>query len=69
MPGPGVSAYAATKPLMIDTVSADADRVSDYAGKRLQSVIDHPRQQGGEGQMSATERAAGRVAPRRIVAA
>ena len=25
----------ATKPLMTDTVSADADRVSDYPGKRL----------------------------------
>jgi hypothetical protein len=40
MPGPRVSAYAATKPLMIDAVSADADPVSDYAGNRLQSVID-----------------------------
>jgi hypothetical protein len=26
---------------MIDTVSADAEPVSDYAGNRSQSVIDH----------------------------
>jgi len=50
---------------MIDTVSADADRVSDYAGNRLQSVIDRPGLQGGEGQCPLP-RAAGRVAPRRI---
>jgi hypothetical protein len=35
----------ATKPLMADTVSADADPVSDYSGSQLQGMIDHPREQ------------------------
>jgi hypothetical protein len=39
----------APKPLMADTVSADADPVIDYAANRSQSVIDYPRQQGDEG--------------------
>jgi hypothetical protein len=48
---PSVSVYEDDAPLMTDTVSADADPVSDYAadadpvsdyaGNRLQSVIDH----------------------------
>jgi hypothetical protein len=47
---------------MTDAVSADADPVSDYAGSRLQSVIDHRREQVAKGYRAP----AGRVEPRPI---
>jgi hypothetical protein len=41
---------------MTDNVSADADPVIDYAGNRLQSVIELPHQQSKKGQSGWLER-------------
>jgi hypothetical protein len=51
--------------LMSESVIDHAGPVIDHTGNRLQSVIDHRRQQGGEGQCPLP-RAAGRVELRRI---
>jgi hypothetical protein len=50
---------------MTDTVSADADPVSDYSGSQLQGMIDHRREQVAKAKVRYA-RAAGRVKPWRI---